>query len=162
MKGIVVDYKPNFGATIKVEGKDFLYIADKKVLEKGGVSNPEIGQPIIFQEGNQQGNRVKVRKILSEEMLNHEDMFEKITLPERSEKYLLNGNLPFTNPYSFVPVVAPLEGKINEFRRPFVSHNKFEEFSGIISCRLKTLTPFFISGTHGEEERGQPKYLDFF
>ena len=166
MKGVVIKYSANFGATIKVEGKDYDYIADKKVLEKGGIPNPEIGQEIFFQEGKQKGNQVKVSKILSEDILNQEDFFEKVAFPQRSNAQFLDGNQPFSNPYNFVPVAEipkdKFEERIAKFKKPYVPHDRFDGLSGIITCRLKTLSPFFISGTHKEMERDEHKHLDFF
>lgn len=164
MKGKVTKFdETRKAAEIVVEGKDSVFLADKQKLTDAGIETLNVGDIIFFEIGNPQGrNRVRVRKILAEDISNNEDIFEKVNLPERPERLYLDNNQPFSNPYSFVSVVKVLEDKFNLFRKPFVPHDKFQGLSGEINCRLKTLTPFFTSGTHKEEERGTHKKLDFF
>lgn len=161
MKGIIFECLQNGSVKIKVEGKDLEYMVSKQVLEKGNVHDPKIGQEIIFQEGKQHGNQIKVSKILTEDISSREELFDKVSLPERPSNLYLE-NKPFNNPYNFVSVVKVPNGKTDQFRKPFVPHDKFEGISGVITCRLKTLTPFFTAATHQEDNKNEHKELDFF
>lgn len=160
MKGKVTYFDNKFGAKVSVEGKDSEYVADKKVLEKAGISSLAIGEEIFFVPGRQKGNQIKISKIMQEEILLVEECFEKVDLPSRDRG--TNNSTFFSNPYSFVPVLKPLCEKESSFKKPFVAHDEYKGLSGIIACRLKTLTPFFTSDTHSEEEESSHKTLDFF
>lgn len=160
MKGTVITFDSKLGAKVSVEGKEFEYIADKKVLEKAGITSLNVGDEIFFVPGNQKGNQVKISKITKEEALSVEECFEKVSLSSRDAN--ANTSTVFSNPYSFVPSLSPSVKKESSFKKPFVAHDRYEGLSGIINCRLKTLTPCFTSDTHFEEEKGKHKKLDFF
>jgi CRISPR-associated protein (TIGR03986 family) len=161
MKGKVTYFESKFGAKVSVEGKDFEYIADNKVLEKAGIASLTIGEEIFFVPGKQKGNQVRISKITQEEILLTEECFEKTSLPSRDPN--ASNSTFFSNSYSFVPLLDLLtDEKKSSFKKPFVAHDKYEDLSGIITCRLKTLTPFFTSDTHSEEEKGRHKELDIY
>lgn len=162
MKGKVTRFDAKVKlAELSVEGKDSVFVADRKKLNDAGIETLNVGDEVSFIAGHtKKGNRITVLKILAEDEINSEDFFQKIELPERE---VTNDNELFTNPYNFVPVVKiPDDNKIGKFRKPFISHEKFEGCSGIITCRLKTLTPFFTSASHSEDDKGGHKRLEFF
>jgi len=159
MKGKVISFDSKFGAKVSAEGKEFEYIADKKVLEKAGITSLTVGDEVFFLPGKRKGNQIKISKITKDEILTAEECFERTSLLNRDAN---TNNSTFGNPYSFVPLLTPLTGKESSFKKSFVAHDKYHGLSGVIICRLKTLSPFFTSDTHSEDEKGKHKKLDFF
>ena len=62
------------------------------------------------------------------------------------------------NPYDFVPV----QGIDYDRREKPLYHNKLEGNSGLIRCRLKTLTPLFIGGERHETEEKNHWRIEFY
>lgn len=57
------------------------------------------------------------------------------------------------NPYAFVPVGSPAP------RTPLSTHERFAGHSGVLKCRLTTLTHFFIAGKQERQARNQHQEL---
>ncbi|MBL8150719.1 MAG: hypothetical protein JNN15_12410 [Blastocatellia bacterium] len=162
LRGIVEGFdKKQIIVKIKVATNDFEYFADVKLFSKYNLPTPNVGDEIYFCPGTPQGNRIKVSKILPKDTYTNEEReerFEKTVLP-RPNNQSNQKNSDFTNPYSFVPVLLPLPNKRNSFKKSFVDHDKYEDLSGTIVCKITTLSPFFIAETHLEENNH--KILDF-
>lgn len=146
---------------LRVEGQDGVrYVADKSVLEDVDLDPLKEGDLLHFTPAEiKKGKEPKVYRI-------GEDRFESIILTPPPD--YRKGGHQFRNPYSFIRTVKPLPEKEAEHKKAFVSHDRFTGLSGVIVCRLKTLTPFFTPDARtifedekeGSETKGH-KWMDY-
>ncbi|NOT61925.1 MAG: TIGR03986 family CRISPR-associated RAMP protein [Acidobacteria bacterium] len=140
---------------LRISGTDGkVYVADKAVLKDLDLSLINVGDSLHFVPAGNKGEP-KVGRI-------GEDRFESITLSDPQD--YSTGPREFRNPYNFVRV-AKQEA---EFKKAFVPHDNFQGLSGTVTCRLKTLTPFFTPDSNtikqdteeGSETKGH-KRMDY-
>ncbi|MBI1766351.1 MAG: TIGR03986 family CRISPR-associated RAMP protein [Acidobacteria bacterium] len=144
---------------LRISGTDGkVYVADKAVLKDLDLNLLNVGDSLHFVPAGNKGEP-RVGRI-------GEDRFESITLPDPPN--YCGGPRQFRNPYNFVRIASPLPEQETAFKKAFVPHNSFHGLSGTITCRLRTLTPFFTPDSRtikqdteeGSETKGH-KQMDY-
>lgn len=150
---------------VHIEGADGVkYQADKKAIEAIDLDQLNEGDRLTFIPADKKG-QPKVHQICELLGAAGSSKYHNVSLPEPPN--YRQGPNEFNNPYAFVRSVRPAEGREADFKQAFVSHHRYSGLSGVITCRLKTLSPFFTPDTRTivEEKTGPEKghkRMDYF